>query len=236
MGEILMEQSKYIAVLLGLLAGFPLVWKRRARLGLKDAWQVGLLCLAYSTFSVAAALVFAGVESLLSGEGFRLGAISTYGVYFFCPVFLLLLARALKKPGREWMDVFALYALPSLFLLRINCLISGCCGGRQIGSTGLHWPTREAEMVFYGILLLVLLRRERTGAQPGTAFPLLTAAYGAFRFMEEWFRTGTGGSLLHLAHGWSVLACILGLGFYFECNAGYGRAKARYGERSAWKC
>lgn len=226
------EYSKYLAVLLGLLAGYPLVWRQKETLGLKKGWQAVLLCICFSACSVLSALVFATLEGLMGGKGLAFGAISTYGVYLICPVLLLLIARAVGKDGKHWMDVFAAYAMPSLFFLRINCLITGCCGGRPIGATGLHWPTREAEMVFYTVMLLVLLRREKQDAPPGTAFPLLMAAYGAFRFIEEWFREAEGTSLLHLAHGWSLVACVIGLGLYFELSKNGKRGKAR-GERSA---
>lgn len=236
MMEFLIDNSKYLAVLLGLAAGLPLVWKNRDRLQLDRPRQAVLLAGCFSVCSVLSALLFATLEGLMGGKGFHLGAISTYGVYFICPILLLAAAKAAGKSGKSWMDVFALYALPSLFLLRINCLISGCCGGRAIGATGLHWPTRQAEMVFYGVMLLVLLRREKANAPAGTAFPLLMAAYGAFRFIVEWFRTGEGSSLLHLAHGWSILAGIIGLGLYFELNGAKGTAKRTHGERSVSKC
>lgn len=226
--EFLLDNSKYAAILLGFLLGLPLVWNRRQKLRFHSVGQAALLCLAFSVCSVLSALLFATLEGLISGDGFHFGAISTYGVYFICPPLLLLLGRVTGIDRKQEMDAFALYALPSLFFLRINCLISGCCGGRPIGATGLNWPTREAEMVFYAVMLLVLLRREKTGAPPGTAFPLLMAAYGTFRFVVEWFRTGEGNYLLHLAHGWSVAAVIIGLGLYFERNG----AKT---ERSAFK-
>lgn len=228
------EYFKYLAILLGLLAGYPLAWSKRSCLGLEKAWQVGLTCLGFTVCSVLSAMAFAMLESLISGGTLSPGAISTYGIYFVCPIPLLAAAKAAGKDGRSWLDVFALYAMPSLFFLRINCLLSGCCGGRRIGATDFHWPTREVELIFYVAMLLVLLRRERAGAVKGTAFPLLMVAYGLFRFAEEWFREG-GTGLLHLAHGWSAIACIVGLGLYLEIKENSKRGKSR-GERGALKC
>lgn len=221
---------------MGLLAGFPLVWMRRGALGLKGPGQVLVMCLGFSLCSVLAAMVFACLEGLLSGGWHSFGSISTYGVYLFCPAAVLLAARAAGKDGLCWLDAFALYAPVSLLLMRCNCLASGCCSGRVIGDTGLYWPTREAEMVFYAVILLVLLRRERAGAPKGTAFPLLAASYGAFRFVEEWFRAGSGGSLIHLAHLWSVAAVVAGLGVYFELNSGRAQKRAPRRERRVSKC
>lgn len=219
MAEFLTSYGKYLAVLLGVLAGFPLVWRRRDSLGLKRPWQIVLICAAFSVFSVLSAILFAALESLLGGQSPSFGAISTYGVYLICPFLVLLLSKALKRNPRSVFDAYAFYALPSLFLLRCNCLWSGCCGGRFIpGSGSLHWPTREAEMIFYAAMLLLLLFRERRGVPPGTAFPVLMFSYGAFRFVEEWFREGSGTSLVHLAHLWSIIALVVGLGFYLELN------------------
>lgn len=227
---------KYVMLFLGVLVGIPFIWRQREQLGLKRPWQALLLCLGFSAGSMLSAMIFASLEELLSGNGFGFGAISTYGVYFFCSPAVYFAAKRVKRDGWRWMDMFAVYALPSLFLMRINCLLNGCCGGRAIGDTGLHWPTRQAEMIFYAIMFLILLRREKAGAQNGTAFPLLAAAYGAFRFIEEWFRDHSGGSLIHLAHIWSLMAVIIGLGLYFELNSGRTQKSGPRRERSVSKC
>ena len=221
---------KYVMLFLGVLAGIPLIWRQREPLGLKKPWQVLLLCLGFSAGSTLSAMLFASLEGLLSGNGFRFGAISTYGVYFFAPPAVYFAAKAAKRDGWRWVDMFAVYAPPSLFLMRINCLASGCCGGSPIGSTGFHWPTRQAEMIFYAIMFLVLLRREKAGARIGTAFPLLAGAYGAFRFIEEWFRDYSLGALIHMAHIWSLMALIIGFGLYFELassDGGFNTTAAR---------
>ena len=215
---------KYVMLFLGVLAGIPFIWKQREQLGLKRPWQILLLCLSFSAGSTLSAMLFASLEGLLSGNGFRFGAISTYGVYFFFPLAVYFAAKGMKRDGWRWVDMFAVYAVPSLFLMRINCLVSGCCGGSPIGSTGLHWPTRQAEMIFYAIMFLVLLRREKAGTQIGTAFPLLAGVYGAFRFIEEWFRDYSLGVLIHMAHIWSLMAIIIGFGIYFKLNGGWAQA------------
>ena len=226
---------KYVMLSLGVLAGIPLIWRQREPLGLKNPWQAILLCLGFSAGSTLSAMLFASLEGLLSGNGFRFGAISTYGVYFFFPPTVWFAAKAVKRNGWRWLDMFAVYALPSLFLMRCNCLRSGCCGGSPIGSTGLRWPTRQVEMIFYAIMLLVLLRREEAGARSGTAFPLLAGAYGAFRFIEEWFRDYSGESLIHLAHIWSLMAIIIGFGLYFELNSGWTQASGPRKEKRVSK-
>jgi len=220
------DNSKYILLFLGVLAGLPLVWKRRKRMKLSRSWLVPLLCLVFTVLSLFSAIAFAALESLISGKQVSFGAISTYGIYFICPFLLFAAARIARLEKKELLDAFALYAVPSLFLMRCNCLISGCCLGRVIPGTDSRYPTREIELVFYIIIFLLLLWREKHGKNvPGQQFPLLMAAYGVFRFIEEWFREGTGSSYLHLAHFWSILAVAAGASIFFELGKRAGRKK-----------
>lgn len=221
-----MENVKYAAILLGIFAGYILIWQRRNRLRLRDPLQAAVSCIVLCALSVLSAKIFATMEALISGEGFSFGPISTYGVYFLCPPILLIIAKVLKLDVKDWFDVYALCTAPTMFLLRCCCLVSGCYGGRAIGTTGFQWPTRQAEMIFYVVMLSILLHRERTGTARGMAFPLLVASYGIFRFVEEWFRAGECNSLLHLAHGWSVIACIIGAGLYLELSSQMSKRRA----------
>lgn len=217
--EIISDYTKYIALFLGIAAGLPIVWQRREKLRQKNILQMMLMCLMFSACSTVSAMIFAGIESVISGEGFVMTAVSTYGVYLICPLMLVVLAKVLKIKLSDMFDIFALYALPSLFFLRCNCLISGCCGGKEIFDTGLRWPTREAELIFYAIMLIALLRREKKNVPKGTTFPLLMITYGSFRFIEEWFRTAPGAGVIHLAHIWSLITIVIGFSIYFELKS-----------------
>lgn len=217
MTELLRENSNLIAVLTGWIAGCFIVYRQRDVLKLRGALPCALTAALFSALSVLSAMLFAGIEGLLGGQGFSLGAVSLYGCFFICPLMLRILAKAGRRAYADVMDVYALYAVPSLFLMRCNCLISGCCSGRQIPGTLMHWPTREAEMVFYAIVFALLLKREK-GRVRGTQFPYLTALYGTFRFVCEWFRVSGSGTYLHLAHAWSLVAAFAGYSLYTELN------------------
>ena len=204
----------YLFVLAGLLAGVPVVWKFRDRAGIRSAGGVALLCVVYSVSSVLSAMLFAYIEKLLSKEaaaGF--GAISTYGIYLIGPFILLLVSLLLRWNGAGVMDLFALYAMPSLFLMRCHCLKAGCCFGLPLSDTGFKWPTRESEMIFYAIMFWILWRMLKKNKVPGQLFPLLMISYGVFRFINQWFRdTGTTG--WHMSHTWSVVCAVIGLGLF----------------------
>ena len=204
------QYSTYIFVLIGLIAGIPAVWVFRQRAAVKSGLGVAGLCLLYSLSSLFSALVFAKLEGLIGGNAVGEGAVSTYGIYLIGPFILMLAAKLCKINVAGTMDVFALYAMPSLFLMRCNCLFSGCCYGLPIGATGLTWPTRESEMVFYAAMFVVFWKMLKKNKVPGQLFPLLMAAYGAFRFFNQWFRDdGVAG--MNISHWWSLLTILVGL-------------------------
>ncbi len=212
----LLNHSKYLALVLGVAAGFPLVLVRRNRLGIKNAGCALLLSVYFTFLSLTATMLLAVLESLLAGNKPNIGAVSVMGVYLFAPFGVLAAAKVCKWKKEDAFDVYALYAIPSLFLMRINCLVSGCCLGKKIGSSTLRFPTREMEMGFYVVLFILFLLREKDEKQRGTLFPFLMLTYGVFRFIIEWFREGAGATPLHLSHLWAVLIAIVGYAWYTE--------------------
>lgn len=223
------KYAMFLFVLAGLLAGVPVVWKFRDRANVRSGCGVALLCVLYSTSSLLSAMLFAYIEALITQNteiGF--GAISTYGIYLIGPFVLILASLILRLKTAGVMDLFALYAMPSLFLMRCHCLKSGCCSGLPIFDTGLHWPTRETEMIFYVVMFLLLWRMLKKNKIPGQLFPVLMICYGCFRFVNQWFRdTGTTG--WHLSHTWSVLCAFIGVSLLLEFRA---QAAKRNGNNS----
>ncbi|MBR3356623.1 MAG: prolipoprotein diacylglyceryl transferase [Solobacterium sp.] len=206
--DLLMKYSVYGAVILGIQAGYPLMQYMQRRQTAAALFR----CAVFSALSVISVLLFASFEKAVSGRGFSIGAVSTYGVYLFAPC---LLYAVYRQDRRCIFDSYAVYVIPSQFLQRIRCLMNGCCGGTPIGSTGLHWPVREAELLFYAVMLFVLMKTFRkNGGFTGELFPVLMMSYGVFRFAEEFFREGN--TLFHLAHLWSLISVLIGYSIYIE--------------------
>ena len=211
----LTDNLKYTAVFIGFFLGLAAVRvsvRREERLGaLSDA----LLCFVFSAIGVLSVLLFASFESILGGKGFEFGAVSTFGGYFLAPLLLMVIYR---KDRPYVFDSFAVFACVSLILQRIRCIVSGCCYGKIIGTTGFRWPVREAEIVFYAamLVLLIYLRRKDSRKMRGDLFPLLMSAYAAVRFFIEFLRGDNGSGLFHIAHLWSLLAVAIGLSIYIE--------------------
>ena len=114
-------------------------------------------------------------------------------------------------------DLFAIVAPIGIILGRIGCLLHGCCLGQVCkphwwtlnDAQGLHrWPAVPFEIGFNGVAVVVFWLLRRKGVLPGQLFHLYLVAYGAFRFVHEFFRAtpriSYGLSGYHVA----ALACI----------------------------
>lgn len=225
---VLKEWSQMLLLVCGIVIGVWIIWKRRERVGQNALWEAILTGVFFTACSFGAALLFADFESLLRGGSTAGGAVSTYGVYFLAALAVFVCAKLTRQNARGYLDLFALYAIPSLFLMRCNCILSGCCTGKNIFGTQIHWPTRESELVFFVVFFLVLLRLERKNEVPGQLFPILMVSYGCFRFINEWFRTGDELVWkLHLAHIWSIICIGIGLSIWLELKSRAARKAVR---------
>ena len=213
------NHSHYLAVLIGFIAGTVFLIRNRELSVVKSEPMIVLLCLFFSTVSVLCALFFSSAEIYFTEQHFYFGSISTYGVYFLCPVFLFLLGKICKLDRKGLFDTYAYYAVISLIILRMNCIYSGCCYGKPFFHTSYLWPTRESEILFYIIVFIYISRKVKDKKiKKGSLFPMLMFSYGSFRFINEFFRYGKG--LFRLAHIWSILSMIIGYSIYSELNKG----------------
>lgn len=187
------------------------VWQARRRLSLRPPWVL-LLSLLHVAVGVGCVKLFAVLEA---GSLDAAGNMSLFGAVFFLPLFYWLGARLTHRSIPEVFDVFVVPMVFTLACARVNCLLSGCCLGRLIPGSTLRWPTREAELLFYAVLLGWFLFRTRRGGTRGRLYPIYMIAYGAFRFVTEFFRQGSD-SLLHLSHLWALICLILGAAFLAE--------------------
>jgi len=210
--DFLRENSLYISLIMGIVAGYPLVRNINHEFKSKTGIQVLLRCCLFTLISVVSVVMFAALESMISGRGFRYSGVSTYGLYLIAPVIMLVLFRENRSSN---FDAYAFYILPSMVLQRIRCLIDGCCIGKTIGNSRFSYPTRELEIFFY-IFMIVALKKKQNSIKRGAVFPLVMLSYSLFRFVEEFMREGVG--LIHLAHGWSVISFVISFSVFVELN------------------
>ncbi len=217
------------SLILLLLAGscFTFVWLCLFRDRLQLKWYVALLIsVLHTLFGVLTVKVFAFLETGFNTDS--LGNMSLFGGVFFMPLAYWLGAKLSKRSYREVFDVFTPCMIFTVMCARINCIVSGCCIGLPIpGMNGVRFPTREAEILFYIILLICLCPRVLKGKYRGQAYPIYMISYGAFRFVVEFFRSADTSSVFHRAHIWALITLIIGISIYAEIKSETATRKRR---------
>lgn len=216
-----------LILLLSAGAVFTAVWLVLLRKRLDMPWYAAIpLAILSTVYGVLTAKVFAFLEAGFNTDSF--GNMRLFGVVFFMPLAYWLGAKLSKRSYREVFDVFTPCIIFTVMCARINCIVSGCCIGLPIpGMNGVRFPTREAEILFYIILLICLCPRVLKGKYRGQAYPIYMISYGAFRFVEEFFRSADTSSVFHSAHIWALIALIIGISIYAEIKSETATRKRR---------
>ncbi len=211
-----------LVIMLAIAAVFTVFWvgKNRSRLSM-PAWAVPVFGVLHVILGVLCVRAFAFMES--AGHS-NPGAMSLFGAVFFMPLAYWAGAKIFKRKTAEVFDIFAICMIFTLFCARINCLVSGCCLGRVMdASTGLRWPTREAELVYYVIFLVLMLPRVKKAVTGGRVYPLYMLSYGLVRAVLEVFRESSSKGIWHISHIWAFISIALGASVYIEIKNRKGR-------------
>ena len=208
----LKEHTLIVLLTIGTLFDVFWLYKMQARLWMKW-YAIIVVSVLHTVIGVCSVKVFAFLES---GD---IGNMSLFGGIFFMPVAYYLGARLTRRDKKDVFDVLTVCMIFTLMCARVNCIFSGCCTGLRIPGTQVRFPTRELEILYYIVMLILLTPRVAKTKNPGSIYPLYMASYGAFRFIDEFFRTSSTGMLFHLSHVWAAIAFAAGLSIYIEINA-----------------
>ena len=205
----------FLVLILGVAAVLTAVWLYLMRNRLKtNLVIVILLSILHVIVGVGSVKLFAFLEGF--GKEYN-GAMSLFGAVFFMPFAYALGAKLTKRSMRDVFDIFTIPLVFTLLLSRINCLHAGCCYGLPIHVTSLRYPTREAEIIFYLVFMIIEVPKVYKGKTFGEVYPLYMMCYGIFRAVEECFRySASTNSLFHVTHVWAMLAFGLGISIYIE--------------------
>lgn len=186
--------------------GYFWIYQFKETLRIKG-WMALLLSAAHTLVGVLCVKIFAFLES---GDG---SGMSLYGAIFFLPAIYFLLAKIAKRKVSDVFDIFAICTICTLLCARFNCILAGCCLGSCLpGNESLRWPTRELEIIFYVILYISLRGKVCKKKYSGMIYPIYMIAYGAFRFVVEFFRESNHiFGILHISHIWSLIAIAIGI-------------------------
>lgn len=223
-----------ISTVLTVFIFIPLIWRDRKTLEIKSFWQVLMFDAVMMVSGPLIIMGFYNLCRLLMPDILQSGI---FGVFLFGPIVLYIFSRLLRKNYYHMSDTYARLMVVYGVLNRLNCVCHGCCGGKGILETGLTWPVRGAEILFFIILGVVFWRWRKTQDRAGLLLPIFSIAYGCFRFINEFFSIGhslMGG--LQIAHIWSVVVVGVGIATYSEFKARADRKAQRDAHRRAKKC
>lgn len=211
-----LDANKLIVLLtIGTLFAFGWLFALRERLHMK--WYVAIpIAILHTLIGVLSVKIFAFMETGFALDS--LGNMSLFGGVFFMPLVYWAGAKLTKRNLGLVCDLLTPCMIFTVMCARVNCILSGCCFGLPIpGMNGLRWPTREAELVFYLVLLVLLVRKVWRSQTHGEIYPLYMASYGAFRFVVEFFRYQEYSlGIFHLSHLWAAVSFAIGLSIYVE--------------------
>lgn len=199
------EISTYwLMLILGMVGMFVCACLRRERFGLNRR-----KCVAFTVLLTIIGVLGAMLLYFLESGSF--GGVSFYGSVILIPLLMPLVGLLFRlKPGQT-MDLCGPCVAIMIGCLRINCFLSGCCGGWEacIGSFCFHWPTQFIDSVADFAILAWLLQIEEKQPHSGKLYPMFMMAYSIMRFFLEFLRD-TSKDWLYLSHGqWFALASIL---------------------------
>lgn len=208
-----------LEILLGMGTLLTFVWLCLLQRRLPMKWCVALpVSVCHTLFGVLAVKAFAFLETGFDAQS--LGNMSLFGGMLFMPLFYLAVAKIGRLPAADVFDVFTVPLVGTLLFARVNCILSGCCLGSLIGDTGLRWPTREAEIVFYLVFISLVAPRVLRGERKGEMYPLYMVSYGAFRFVVEFLRHSSAAlGPFHISHLWAFVAFGLGASILLEVRS-----------------
>ena len=208
------------SLLLLLSAGtlFSFLWLMQFRGRLNMKWYAALpIAICHTLVGVICVKAFAFMETGFDSDS--LGNMSLFGGVFFMPLLYLAGAKLTKRKAADVCDAFTGCMILMVMCARVNCILSGCCTGLRIPGTQMRFPTRETEVIYYVVMLLLLIPRVKKDERPGSIYPLYMATYGVFRFINEFFRTSSSETLFHLSHVWAAIAFAAGFSIYMETKS-----------------
>jgi len=151
-------------------------------------------------------------------ENLYFGGRSFYGAVFFVPIVFLLLPYVIKVPYGQIMDFCAPAECIMLSFMKVQCLVTGCCGGRtlfvnEIGEA-VVFPSQLVELIAAYAIAIALIVISQQGKQKEKIYPWYLILYGSSRFILNFFRAEWehySGGIPPFGTIWSVVAVAIGI-------------------------
>ena len=173
-------------------------------------WKTAILSVLLACAGYAGAKLMFAIES-----GGNLAGRSFFGSLLFVPPLMALAALALRMPPGDALDLCAPGECVMLALLKVKCLMDGCCVGvilHTAESGGvIRFPSQIVEGIHALLLcgaLMLLIRRGRCRGQVYAWYMIL---YGGGRFILNLLReTEPFIWILPAGNFWSLISVAIG--------------------------
>lgn len=158
----------------------------------------------------------AGTYLMYFIENLQFAGTSFYGAVFLVPAAFLWFQKVIRIPYGVLMGLCAPAECIMLAIMKFKCNLDGCCAGRElfINSEGkaVVFPSQMVELVVALLLFAVLMVIAYKKENASKLYPLYLVSYGTIRFVLNFFRdTSVGSLLLPFGNIWSLVAIALGI-------------------------
>lgn len=150
-------------------------------------------------------------------ENHWIGGTSFYGAVFVVPLIFLFIAKLSHMSYGDLIDLCAPAECVMLVIMKVQCIINGCCGGRAlcVNTEGLtiYFPSQIAELINAFVICAILMIVAYRKINRGNIYPLYMLVYGVTRFILNTFRADQSEFLFGMppGHVWSLLSVIIGI-------------------------
>ena len=200
-----MLSGKLATIGLGAVAMLLSMLLQKKQYSYVPVWKMALLTLWLTITGVLGTMILAYIEL---GE---FGGTSFYGAVFLVPIFIMP-AMLMKLTYRDVLNLCAPAECAMLFVMRFNCLESGCCFGKYLPDLGFQFPSQIAEMVV-GLTIMFTLIQMHKKEHRIQLYPWYMIMYGLCRSVLQSLRYGgTEPWVLGLSQGhlWSLVSILIG--------------------------
>lgn len=143
------------------------------------------------------------------------GGISFFGAVFLVPLAFFCATKLFRESFGDLMDIFAPGICMMLAVMKVQCLLAGCCDGRAIFETAngeiIKFPSQIAELINALVLCVVLMILAYKSKFRGALYPWYMVLYGITRFILNFFRDEWGYGTIPYGTMWSILSIIIGV-------------------------
>lgn len=142
--------------------------------------------------------------------------LSFFGAVLLIPLWFILVARLLKESYLRLLDNCAPAICIMLALMKLECVLTGCCKGRILyenaAGGAVRFPSQVVELVNALAVMVILMLFMRKQKYLGKIYPLFMIIYGGTRFFWNLFRqTEPFIWIMPAGNFWALVSIAIGL-------------------------